>query len=147
MAYTALGASKVTVALPSGGNHDKNGPNSESGSQTLVVRRFEIVEGTLGDVLATFEKITAIHVSFVDDGIKLLHSEGVTGLYAPDQALKKILAESGTSYRFTAADQVLIQLSSVSTSIEVSANTNAPEVISSSKYTELLRETPQTVNV
>jgi catecholate siderophore receptor len=147
MAYTAFGASKVTMGSSFGGNGDKNGPNSSAGSQTLVVRRFEISEGMLGDVLASFEKITGIHVSYADEGIKLLKSEGVTGLYAPDQALRKILAESGMSYRFTATDQVLVQLSGVSTSIEVSANSIVPEVISSPKYTELLRDTPQTVSV
>lgn len=147
MAYTAFGASKVAMGSPFGANGDKNGPNSGSGSQTLVVRRFEISEGTLGDVLASFEKITSIHVSYADEGIKLLHSGGVTGLYAPDQALKRILAESGTTCRFTAANQILVQLAGLSASIEVNADSRMPEVISSPKYTELLRETPQTVNV
>src|SRR5215475_7860190 len=127
MAYTAFGASKLTLAKPFGGNEDHNGPNSGSGSQTLVVRRFEIAEGTLGDALASFEKITGIHVSYADEKIKLLHTEGVSGLYAPDQALKKILTESGTIYRFTATDQVMVQLASVSTSIEVNADSVAAE--------------------
>ena len=89
MAYTAFGASKVAFAYST----EKDSGGNGSGQQTLVVRRFEIPEGTLAEALASFEKITGIHVNYAEEGIKQLHTEGVTGLYAPDQALKKILAE------------------------------------------------------
>src|SRR5262249_12773887 len=77
VAYTAFGASKLALASPFGANSGKNGPNSSTQSQALVVRRFEIPEGTLFDALANFEKTSGIHVSYAEEGLKQLHTAGV----------------------------------------------------------------------
>ncbi len=143
MAYTALGASKVTLARPIW--EGSNGSERKPEGQALVVRRFDISEGTLEDVLGAFAKTTGIRVMFGADGMKTLHSPGVKGLYAPEQALKIVLADTGTTYSFTAPDEVMIQLASVSMSVEVTAG--IPETISTPKYTELVLDTPQTINV
>src|SRR5262249_53349318 len=86
-----------------------------------------------------------ISVRFATDGLRTLPSHGVSGLYAPDQALKALLLDSGASYRFVAADAIVIELAQVATSVEVSAE--GPQMIGSPKYTELLRDTPQTIRV
>src|SRR5271168_1726647 len=99
VAYTAFGASKVTLAYPS--EEHENSREATSGQQALVVRRFDIPAGTLEDALGAFEKVSEIHVSFSEDGLKVLHSPGLKGLYSADQALKLLLAESGASYYFT----------------------------------------------
>ena len=143
VAYTALGASKVTLAYPLG--EHRNGSEKKPEGQALVVRRFNIPAGTLDEVLGAFEKTTGIHATFAEDGMKTLHSPGVSGLYAPEQALKIVLAGTGTTYRFTATDEVAIQLASVATSVEVTAE--APQMVTSAKYPELLSDTPQTINV
>jgi hypothetical protein len=55
-------------------------------------------------------------VTFADEGLKKLLSKGVTGIYAPEQALKMLLADTGAGYRFSSADSVTIQLATVATS-------------------------------
>src|SRR5215813_6883667 len=142
VAYSALGATKISLAIPP---EHRRGPDKKTGKQTLVVRRFDIAAGTLDETLAAFTKITAIQISFSEDGIRSLQSAGVNGLYIPEQALQILLSGTGATYRFASADEVSIQLKSVATSVEVKAE--APEMLASSKYTELLRETPQTINV
>ena len=143
LAYSAIGVTKVAVAGPLSERREKDGAASKP--QALVVRRFEIAPATLGETLAAFERISGISVKFASDELRTLPSHGVTGLYSPDQALKLLLADSGASYRFSSADAVTIQLAQVATSIEVSAD--GPAMISSPKYTELLRDTPQTISV
>src|SRR5262249_8311281 len=61
------------------------------------------------------------------------------------QALKLLLGESGASFYFTSTSSVTIRVSSVATSVEVSAQ--MLEMLPSAKYTELLQDTPQTINV
>jgi catecholate siderophore receptor len=143
LAYSAIGVSKVAIGSPLGEHKEKDG--APTGPQALVVRRFEITAGNLSDALAAFEQVSGISVKFADDQLRTLPSRGVTGLYTPDQALKILLADSGASFRFVSADAVVIQLAQVATSVEVSAD--APQMISSPKYTELLRDTPQTISV
>lgn len=142
VAYSAIGVTKVAVAHPP--EHKKK-DGAPSGAQALVVRRFEISPGNLGEVLSVFEKVSAISVKFADEALRTLPSHGLTGLYTPDQALKILLADSGAAYRFVSADAVMIQLAQMATMVEVSAD--VPEMISSPKYTELLRDTPQTISV
>jgi catecholate siderophore receptor len=143
LAYSAIGVTKVAVGSPLAKPKGKDG--APTGPQALVVRRFEIASGTLGEAIAAFERVTGITVKFADDQLRTLPSHGVTGLYTPDQALKILVADSGASFRFVSADAVTIQLAQVTTSVEVSAD--GPQMISSPKYTELLRDTPQTISV
>jgi len=143
LAYSAIGVSRVAVAAPSAEGRDKKG--GPEGPQALVVRRFEIAAGDLGETMDAFAKVSGISVRFADDELRTLPSKGVTGLYTPDQALRLLLAESGASYRFIAADAVAIELAQVATSVEVSAD--SPQMMASPKYSELLRDTPQTISV
>jgi len=143
LAYSAICVSKVAVAGPLTERKEKDG--APTGPQALVVRRFEIAAGNLGDALTAFEKVSGISVKFADDELRTLPSHGVTGLYTPDQALRILVADSGASYRFVSAEAVTIQLAQVATTVEVSAD--GPQMIGSPKYTELLRDTPQTISV
>ena len=142
VAYTALGASKVTLAVPA---HESSGPDKGTDTQALVVRRFDIPAGSLGEIVSAFERVTGIRVTLADPAMKDLPAGGLTGLYTPEQALSAMLRDSGLVYRFVSANEVRIQAENVATSVEVIAE--APEVVASAKYTELLRETPQTVNI
>jgi catecholate siderophore receptor len=143
VAYTALGAMKVAIGCPVG--EPSLADDGTSGRQALVVRRFAIEAGPLDETLGWFERTTGIEVKFAEDGIRRLPSKGATGLYTAEQALKVLLAESGASYRFVSADTVMIQLPTVSTSVEVTED--APRMVASQKYTELVRDTPQTISV
>ncbi|HEX3117511.1 MAG TPA: STN domain-containing protein, partial [Candidatus Acidoferrum sp.] len=98
VAYTAFGASKITLA---------QSPELASTAQTQTsgspapTRRFEIPAGSLDSTVSAFEILTHIHVSFVDDGIRLLASPGVQGTYTDEQALDRLLDDSGVTYKFT----------------------------------------------
>jgi catecholate siderophore receptor len=143
LAYSALGVTKVATAAPWAQAKGKDG--TSLGPQALVTRRFEIASGSLGDTMDAFAKVCGISMKFADDELRTLPSKGVMGLYTPDQALKLLVADSGASYRFVAADAVSIQLAQVATSVEVS--TDGAQMIASAKYSELLRDTPQTISV
>ncbi len=142
MAYTAFGASKVTLA---------QSPELASTAQTQTsgaptpTRRFEIPAGSLDSTISAFETLTHIHVSFVDDGIRLLASPGVQGMYTDEQALVRLLDDSGVTYKFTAPDAVMLRLAAASSSVNVTAD--ATTITSMAKYDEPLIETPQTVSV
>jgi catecholate siderophore receptor len=143
VAYSALGAMKVAVGCPVA--EFPAGDDGAAGQQALVVRRFAIDGGSLEETLAAFERITGISVKFAEDGIRRLASKGAAGLYTPEQALKVLLAESGATYRFASAGTVTVQLAGVTSTVEVSAD-RAP-MVASEKYTELVRDTPQTISV
>ena len=110
------------------------------------MRRFEIAAGPLDSVLATFEQITGIKTAVSKEGIRTVASPGVTGLYTPEQALQKLLADTGVIYHFTAADAVFLELKTVATSVEVVTSVDAL-LTSTAKFSEPLLDTPQTIDV
>ena len=142
MAYTAFGASKVALA---------QAPESASGDQVQTsgaptpTRRFEIQSGSLDFTMSAFAALTHIHVSFVDDGIRSLASPGVQGIYTDEQALIRLLDDSGVTYKFTAPDAVMLRLATANSSVNVTAD--ATTITNMSKYDEPLMEVPQTVSV
>src|SRR4051812_43562228 len=66
---------------------DKNG----------AIRRFYLPAGSLSEVLTAFEKLTGWRFSVSDD-IKNIPSQGVSGDYTEEQALKQILQNTGVTY-------------------------------------------------
>jgi catecholate siderophore receptor len=142
VAYTALGATKVALALPT---REGNGSEKKTDAQALVVRRFDIPAGSLGEVARAFTRVTGIQVTLANDGMKDLPAPGLSGLYTPEQALAAMLRGSGLVYRFESASEVRIQVERMATSVEVIAETS--DIVASAKYTELLREIPQTVSI
>jgi catecholate siderophore receptor len=142
MAYTAFGASRVTLAQsPKNSSSDQ----TQTSGATTPTRRFEIQAGSLDSAISAFETVTHIHVSFVDDGIRSLASPGVQGVYTDEQALVRLLDDSGVTYRFTAPDAVMLRLAAASSSVNVTAD--ATTITSMPKYDEPLMEVPQTVTV
>jgi catecholate siderophore receptor len=142
MVYTVFGASRITLA---------QSPESASTAQAQTsgtptpTRRFDIQASSLDAAISSFETITHIHVSFVDDGIRLLASPGVQGIYTDEQALVRLLDDSGVAYKFTAPDAVVLRLAAASTSVNVTAD--ATTITSMPKYDGPLMEVPQTVSV
>jgi catecholate siderophore receptor len=96
-------------------------------------------------VLRAFETATAIRVTVSEEGIHDLHSPGVTGLYTPQQALGILLDDTGVTYHFNGNTAVTLRLKSVVTSVKVTADVLGLEGLP--KYTEPLRDTPQSITV
>lgn len=112
--------------------------------KAVSTRRFDIPPGSLDAVLDAFQNLTGLNVSWSNDSIRSLPSPGVSGVYAAEQALKQLLAGTGVAYRFTTVKTVTLELEKVTGSVEVVGRIST---ISSPKYTEPLRDTPQTISI
>jgi catecholate siderophore receptor len=145
VAYSAIGTKTINVAwaqdIPSPqkihGTIDQT-----QGSQP--VRRFEIPAGPLDAVLTEFERISGLKVVVSQEGIRNLASPGVSGVYTSEQALNKLLAGTGLTYRFNSKKAVSLDLKNVATSIDV---TTSVDILASTmpKFSEAPLDTPQTI--
>ncbi|HEY1462500.1 MAG TPA: TonB-dependent siderophore receptor [Terriglobales bacterium] len=144
-AYTTLGGKGVTKAYAQQGRATANPSVISSGqTQSLTVRRFDIAPGTLEIVLAAFERDSGIHMLLPNDSMKDIGSPGVSGLYTPESALKKLLTGTGISYHFTAPGTATLGIEKESTVVEVTAPTLQETL---AKLTQALVDTPQSIDV
>ena len=105
---------------------------------------FNIPAGDLGEVLAAFEKISGLRVILPNGDYKNLPSKGVTGELLPVRALARILDGTGLTYDFTAPKIVTLRLLGPNETVQIVGENNT---IASPKYTQPLREIPQTITV
>ena len=108
------------------------------------MRRFDIPAAPLDVVLERFRVVSGLRVRVADPAIGTLQSPGVAGLFTAEQALKQLLTGTSVGFRFTDADAVTLELAGTSEFVEV---TGRPRSVASPKYTEPLRDIPQTINV
>ena len=142
--YTAIGRSTIgTLSAQSATATPTEAANTQS---TLVVRRFDIAAGPLGDVLTRFESAADLQFAMAHEGIRNVASPGVVGMYTVEQALRALLTGTGVEYRFTASHKIMLQLRGVTSSVEVSDTVSAIQT-SLSKYQGDIRDTPQTISV
>ena len=106
---------------------------------------FDIPAGTLESVLISFQKVSGIEVVIPDDNMRPISSPGVVGRYSLDQALREILRGTGISHRFSGRRTVVLEIHAAAESVEV--RDEARLSVSSTKYTQPLLDTPQTINV
>jgi catecholate siderophore receptor len=107
------------------------------------VLRYDIPAGPIEACLAAFETAAGLKLTFPMEAIRGLPSPGVSGVYTAEQALRKLLEGTGVTYRWTGQDAVALQLR-LSEAVEVTAPAVAP---ASPKYTEPLRDIPQTITI
>jgi hypothetical protein len=118
-----------------------------SGAQQATpppVFRFSIPQGPLTDALEQFETVTGISVVVQGDLARGLTSGGVNGTFTAEEALRRVLAGSSLSHRFTAPAAVLVEVRVGSDVVEVSGVIPRLE---STKYSAPLVETPQTIQI
>jgi catecholate siderophore receptor len=106
------------------------------------LRRFDIAPGTITSVADRFQTITGIRVVLAAD-IGDLPSPGVVGTMTAAQALGQCLAGTGVGFVFTDAATVALDIRS---SEFVSVEGHGPTV-TSPKFTQPLRDIPQTIAV
>ena len=143
VAYTAFGATKITLAQSP--QDSEATTQSQTSGSNAPVRPFDIPAGSLDSAISAYESATHIRVTFSDEGMRTLASPGVRGLYTDEQALIRLLDDSGVAYRFTADKSVTLRLAAASTSVNVTADETP--VMTSPKYTEPLVDVPQTISV
>jgi hypothetical protein len=68
--------------------------------------QFNIPAGTLGEVLAAFERIAGVTITLSNESIRTLASPGVSGSLTVEQALGQILTGTGVKHRLAAVDRV-----------------------------------------
>lgn len=112
-------------------------------NQSLTVYHFDIPAGPLSAVLPAFEKITGFQVVVPEAGINDLPSNGVSGVYSVEEALKQILAETAVSYAFTNSRTVTLQIRASGETVNITAG----ESVTIQKYAGTLVDTPQSINV
>jgi catecholate siderophore receptor len=140
--YSAIGCEKIRAEqLPA--------PAAPRGAATvtaLPARRFEIAAGPIRDAISAFGQITGLKVTLGTEGLGQIATPGVSGILTPEQALDSLLRDTGVRWKLISPRTVLLELNAVSTSVDV---TSTPAELSPSlvRYTEPLRDTPQTVEV
>jgi catecholate siderophore receptor len=117
-----------------------NGPEAQDTQQLP----FSIQPAPLGDVLAEFERITALQVILTDSGIATIQSPGVVGRLTARQALQQLLSGTSVAFTFTASNAVTLELRAPGEFIAVTGDGPA---MTSPKFTEPLRDIPQTITV
>jgi catecholate siderophore receptor len=109
----------------------------------LPVRRFEIPEGPLAAVLEAYRAASGVRVRVPDPAVLQIPSHGVTGVLSVEVALRQILVGTSLGFRFTSSDTADLTFDAQE-SLEVSGQV---PVNISPKFTEPVRDTPQTINV
>jgi len=157
LAVVAAGAAGTT--LPA--NAFAQSPTPAAAVDTRrETRRFAIAAGPLDSVLAAFTRTTGIVVTDAGSIAPSVQSNGVTGELTTEQAIYRILMSTGVTYRFTTARALRIErgaLPEPSASRATASNEARLDAVTvtasrtpssaSPKYTEPLRDVPQTVTV
>jgi catecholate siderophore receptor len=145
VAYSAIGAKYIgnanaqvlsAPATPTSGRQDTKG--------SRPVRRFNIPAESVGDALSAFEAVAGVGVSTRQAGLRAIPCGGISGLYTPEQALDKLLANTGLTYRFTSPTTVLVEIGKVASSVEV-VGTRDALATSMPKYATAPLDVPQTI--
>jgi catecholate siderophore receptor len=142
-AYASLGSRLTAIVRADGLVEPPAGAPADQGEQP--VRRFDIPAGPLDGAIATFQAFTGIKVLALvpTETLAGLSSPGVAGEFTPEQALGKLLSGTGVRSRFGGTDSVTLELRPRSESVVVTAHLD----VASPKYTEPLRDIPQTIAV
>jgi catecholate siderophore receptor len=106
-------------------------------------RPFNIPTGTLKEVIEAFVKITGWSVS-VPESIQTIPSAGASGNFSDEEALRRILANTGVTFDLTGLKTAALRLLGPNETVEIVAEQNP---LSSPKYTAPLRDVPQTITV
>jgi len=84
-------------------------PPAWSQPAPAATRNYAIPAGSLAQALNRFADISQLQLVSSGEITRGLHSNGLNGAYAPQQALAQLLAGSGLSYRFTSRTSVTIE--------------------------------------
>lgn len=109
-----------------------------------TARQFDIPPGLLGEVIGAFRAVTGMTVTVSTDGILTLPSPGVAGTFSAEEALRQLLAGTGVRFTLTGVNAARLDVATQTEFVSVQGEVRE---VASPKYTEPLRDTPQTVVV
>lgn len=142
VAFTVGNSRRMMVAYASG---DKIEFSKRVNDERFASIEFNIPPGDLETVLKEFQKRTGIVVDVENERILSIASPGVVGNFTAENALRQLLMGTGVSYAFRDARGVLLSLKAEEANVEV--RDEQAQIVASPKYTEPLRNTPQTLSV
>ena len=134
----------TTVTLHASGPRVPVDATEAAEVQDTQLLRFAIPTGPLTDVLSAFEQQTQVKVVLTNEAIGTIQSPGVAGTLTIRQALGELL--SGTSVAFTFAGRNAVSLE-IRTEGEFVSVTDEGPAMTSPKFTEPLRDIPQTITI
>src|SRR5688572_1533055 len=148
-ALAAATAGTVTTAtLHAAGPRIANGMpanvTEDEEAQDGQTLRFTIPAGPLADVVAAFERLTQVKVVLTNSAIAMIQSPGVAGTLTIRQALGELLAGTSVAFTFTGRNAVNLELRGEGQFVAV---TGEGPAMTSRKFTEPLRDIPQTITV
>lgn len=142
MAYTAAGGDSAWMARAQTAASANQQPLPQV---EMPVQRFDIAAGPLDIALHSFEAKSQfkIVVHLPEGTLPGFNTKGASGLYTPEQALRKLLAGTGLTFRATGPQELTVEIRATET-VEV---VGKPDTVAISKMTETVLDTPQTINV
>lgn len=140
--WVAIGAAAACAAA-GGGPLAMQAQSAPEAVQERVTARFTIAPGRLAEALVEFRRSTGWHVEIPDSRMGTLPTQGIGGVLAPREALRQLLAGTGLTFDITGLSTARLRFESVRATMDVSDR--AP--VSSPRYTEPLRNLPQTITV
>jgi catecholate siderophore receptor len=142
VAFTVGDSHAITLARVRQGGATAIQTQLQNRSQTF---RFNIAAGSLDAVLSAFRDITGMQTDLSNEKVRDLPSPGVSGVYTAEQALKQLLTGTGVSYRFTTPTSVTLEIQVQAEVVDV--RESASGQIASPKFSEPLRDTPQSITL
>lgn len=148
VASTAVGGKVIHAQHASRNERPSNSPASSvsaasSAEQPHQVQQFDIPAETIGTVAEKFTAATGIRITLANEMVRDLPSPGVTGLMTPEEALDQMLVGTGVGFSFTARESVTFDIRRTEF-VEVTGQAAA---VASPKFTQALRDIPQTIAV
>jgi catecholate siderophore receptor len=138
-AYTALGSARVSLAA----TETTLAKITEVAPSALSLKSFDVPPGPLVGALAAYEAVSGWKVTGDPETLRALTSPGVRGLYTEEEALRALLAGTGLVHRLVGPATASLEIPRASAAVEVQG-TIPP---SSPKYTEPLRDIPQSITI
>src|SRR5688500_3818103 len=143
-AASAAVAPGLTTPVHAAGVRWAAAGTDDADAQDSAPVRFAIAAAPLRDVLAAFERITQIRIVLTDDAIGGIQSPGVSATLTPRQALSELLTGTSVAFTFSARNTGTLALRAPGEFVSVSGEGPA---VTSRKFTEPLRDIPQTITV
>lgn len=112
--------------------------------------RFDIPAGPLDDALAAFERLTGLTVAApAQTTIAGLSSPGATGTLTAEQALSRLLTDTGLTFRLSAVNAYTLEVRRVTESVQVRASLpyRAATTVAATRTLTPLNDVPQAVTV
>ena len=117
----------------------------QSAAGDPAAQRFDIPPGQLAAVLAALQRETGETIALPDPAAGLIYSPGVTGVFTLEGALEQALTGTSLSFSRTGVRTLAVEFRVNTEAVSVTGR--APAMIGSPKFTEPLRDIPQSIDV